>query len=70
MSATFLLQFKESVKESESGSEISLGTSTGTKAREEPDQDFSMLGTKTLTEVREEADQDKGNSTYLAIPLG
>jgi hypothetical protein len=70
MAATFLLQYKKSTKEVEADSDITLGTATGTKTREEPDQDFSVLGTKTLTEVREEADQDRGNSSYLAIPLG
>jgi len=58
---------------------ISVGTLTGTRTREEPDQDVGnkqycaipahvSYGTETQTFAREEPDQDVGNKQYCAIP--
>ena len=68
MSSTFLLQFEETALREEPGPGISCGTWTGTKAREEPDQDVSFLGTQTVTMTREERDQDRTSPAYVAIP--
>jgi len=58
---------------------VSAGTQTGTRAREESDQDVGneqycaipthiSCGTKTQTYAREEPDQDVGSKQYCTIP--
>ena len=67
---SFLLQFQEEFPVSSTDPALESATGTGTRVREEPDQDFStvLLGTQTITAAREEGDQDRSGLNYFAIP--